>query len=730
MDSGTVLKRFTADIDVKRTVAIRPFTVVEGDTGNVLTLTVSDGNDPVDLTGCFAAAVFSHSRGISEQDSSGGGITIDGSELEIALLPSSFAPGMVECEVQIYSGGIADTSRVLITTAKFNFVCRRAIINVDSIQTTPQFPLLTGLIDSIEAAEAERAANEDARQTAEALRETAENARAAAEASRASAEQGRASAELDRASAENERAYAEITRTAAEAGRASAESDRALAENARALAESAREAASASAVSAASSAAAAATAAAELIYDISLTPDSAEGVERLVRAGLHAAIPVGAQYEAYRTTGVTVSVYGSGISAASADEGVFTAKAGSSPGIYRFISSGGKWYLFNIDGAEASLSEYGITVTGTPADGDGITVTVTARRLALEVADHDKCCGGDENSVVFTTPVLCYDFIPFSAPQLMIFAEAKLPPGRYRFTLDHGAFGGNTGADGHYVFTISSAVPAGGGIRHSAAGAYHEPSVGYKKSQIIGNKLTTYGDQPQRTVIESDIAVSEWDGAEECTYLGKVTARDSQYLSGVSGLTAVNYTERNYYGSNRYAHSAIRKWLNSEGKAVKSGDTTFSYWWTPSDEFDMPPSLSACRSKGFLYGFDPELAGRLGEANVVVELPGPERTVNNSAFTETLHDKVFLLSKTEVYGGTNINSKEGEQLAVYAGTGNSGKVKYYYSTAKHWWLRSAKNDTEAGYGRYVTSAGALNHIYMSSQLGVAAGMIIKAPKGE
>ena len=247
MAGNALLKRFAVTIDLKRPVAIRPFEVVEGDTGNLLELTLTDDGSPMDLTGCAVKAVFSTSAGISVQESGDGSVEIDGGTVTIELDPSSFAPGMVECELQLYSTSGEVENDVLITTAKFNFGCRRAILNGESIEHTTQFPLLTGLMQDIAEAEPSRAAAEAAREEAEASREyyetarrfqeeiriSNENARITTEVSRIQAETLRANAETERASAESARAQAELARAHAEHLRAEAETLRAEAETAR-----------------------------------------------------------------------------------------------------------------------------------------------------------------------------------------------------------------------------------------------------------------------------------------------------------------------------------------------------------------------------------------------------------------------------------------------------------------------------------------------------------------
>ena len=66
--SGTVKKRFSIALDIADSGANREFTVVEGDSGNQLSILLTDGGDPVDLTGCRVVAVFSRSDGTSCQD--------------------------------------------------------------------------------------------------------------------------------------------------------------------------------------------------------------------------------------------------------------------------------------------------------------------------------------------------------------------------------------------------------------------------------------------------------------------------------------------------------------------------------------------------------------------------------------------------------------------------------------------------------------------------------------
>lgn len=197
-----IKKSFPVMLDMKRSASNREFELVEGDTGNEITVTLKDDGQAVDLTGCRVLAVFSKSNGTSSQDSEAGSLIVSGNTVTIPVYAASVAPGLVECELQVYSGENNDT---LVTSAKFNFKCRRGILNADTLESTDEYPLLVGLIDdvnglseAVNAAEAARASAEAARVSAEAARTLAEAARSSAEAERCAAEAARISAEEGR----------------------------------------------------------------------------------------------------------------------------------------------------------------------------------------------------------------------------------------------------------------------------------------------------------------------------------------------------------------------------------------------------------------------------------------------------------------------------------------------------------------------------------------------------
>lgn len=256
-----VTKIFEIAVDLKRPPSNREFELVEGDTGNVFHITLTDGGEAVDLTGCRVVAVFAKTGGTTMQDSGveGNGVTVVGNNITVELRKESYGVGTTECELQVYSGELQDT---LVTTARFNFSARKAFFNEDTAQSTNEYPILVQLItDANEAAQrATEAAGlvqsaadnatkavadaqtavaaatelnkqvssaETARESAEAARDSAESERVAAESQRNANESARVAAESERASAESERDSAEAARESAEAGRVAAELERA-----------------------------------------------------------------------------------------------------------------------------------------------------------------------------------------------------------------------------------------------------------------------------------------------------------------------------------------------------------------------------------------------------------------------------------------------------------------------------------------------------------------------
>ena len=173
-----ITKTFDVALDMKRSSS-REFEVVEGDSGNIVRVALTDDGEPVELADRLVVAVFALPDGTTvEQDTAEGSVTIEGNVATIALKTGSVKPGTVNCELQVYGG---EDNATLVTSAQFNFRCRRSIMNADTIQATDQYPLLTKMLVEVAAldalvtdAEAERAVAESAREQNEQARQAAE----------------------------------------------------------------------------------------------------------------------------------------------------------------------------------------------------------------------------------------------------------------------------------------------------------------------------------------------------------------------------------------------------------------------------------------------------------------------------------------------------------------------------------------------------------------------------
>lgn len=146
-------KEYSMTLDMKRTLPFRPFEVVEGDTGNVLHITLQNDGEPMDLTGCGLCIVLASSAGFAIQDLSSG--VFRGEEpgdIIVKLNPAAYGAGNVSADVQVYSG---ENDETLITSTRFDFRCRRSMISEDIMRANTAYPPLVTATAAARAAAAE-----------------------------------------------------------------------------------------------------------------------------------------------------------------------------------------------------------------------------------------------------------------------------------------------------------------------------------------------------------------------------------------------------------------------------------------------------------------------------------------------------------------------------------------------------------------------------------------------
>ena len=291
------------------------------------------------------------------------------------------------------------------------------------------------------------------------------------------------------------------------------------------------------------------------------------------------------------------------------------------------------------------------------------------------------------------------DQLQFDAGEAFYYAENGLAAGKYYVTVS--AAWSNMAA-GDYSFTLANAVPAGGRL----VGFYRCADV-----NPVGTYVTVY-DSANSTVVSqtSTAIVKETDG----TYLGTLAA------GGDENNTNMNSVQRCGYGSNNYAQSNIRQYLNSDAVAGSV--------WKSSNKFDQPPGWNASQP-GFLT--------KLPDGFLKIVNPIEIATVTNTVFetdytkssSYTLKDKFWLPSRYQIYGSTEGADLSETQWDYYKGSADIDKIMYDNGgTARHQFLRTPIVG-HASNVRYVNaSAGALRHYTAYGSYAVAPACEISAPE--
>lgn len=431
-------------------------------------------------------------------------------------------------------------------------------------------------------------------------------------------------------------------------------------------------------------------------------------------------LPVGSQVKTERETNITISIGNStGITGATIDEDIFLQAVGEAhEGVYEATFDGAVWH--KEDGTNIILADYGIAITGTPTEGDHLVITETDQVLVWDILDHNKHTFKNpsltKGVVMGMHNLFNYGVLPFDPSQLTYYAQNGLAAGKYKFTLYQGAYGGGTAQDGTYVFVLTQAIPSDGGWRHNAVGVYQSS---YSKEQITNGKIKTYGANPQRNAVESDISVREYDASTDTDAidLGTFSARNKTYLTASN-----NVTERSAYGSNRWRDSLERLWLNSTAKAVKSGDSTFSYWYVARTNFDLPPSESVRKMAGFLHGFDAGLLDIMQPVAIKTALNDTDKV--NTGDYDITYDRVWLQSMTELGLGDNNSVAEGSVFKYWQNNNTQAdRIKYEGTTARYWWLRSPR-PAGAYVVRSIYPSGVLSDDYASYDDGVVPACVL------
>ena len=194
------------------------------------------------------------------------------------------------------------------------------------------------------------------------------------------------------------------------------------------------------------------------------------------------------------------------------------------------------------------------------------------------------------------------------------------------------------------------------------------------------------------------------------------TVEITEGAAGVK-LEPINDISRCRYGSNNYNESAIKQFLNSK-------EDVFN--WQPKTNYDRLSTGVSYSGAGFLKLLDPELVKVIGAVDKEVA----RNTITDEGGQDTFSDKVFLLSRVEVYGG-NEGVTTGEKAYEYYSNmadtpiteAADWRIKYLSVSPRHWWLRSPG----VGHSYYVRGVGPSGFVSGNlafSALGVSPAFVI------
>lgn len=143
-------------------------------------------------------------------------------------------------------------------------------------------------------------------------------------------------------------------------------------------------------------------------------------------------------------------------------------------------------------------------------------------------------------------------------------------------------------------------------------------------------------------------------------------------------------------GNNRYGVSNIRQYLNSGAAAGQ--------WYSAQHPYDAEPSSGNVAynpystQAGFLNGFSSGFVSALLDTTLTTALP-----VQDGGGSETVTDKVFLPSRTEVLGTNNNGVAEGIQLPLFTTASNKYSVPTYVALQGNTYEEYAEDDYDMIY---------------------------------
>ena len=288
-----------------------------------------------------------------------------------------------------------------------------------------------------------------------------------------------------------------------------------------------------------------------------------------------------------------------GVTGVSVNATTYRTKTGNKTGTTAFYYDGSSWHLDSQTGQLVNLPDYGITVQGTPVNGDYVTVSVPTSDIVFQVAayDHYELENGEiKHGVVLMSKDIVKLPQQMMTPNRAALAVTKkeIPAGKYSITMKDVAWqgGNNQQANGDYVFTLTKPVPVGGALTFDGMPLWINPTPSKFMQDV---KAMTY-DTDRKTVIESGLALTQYSASADAgaTDLGTFRGGWEEGASFENEFGYLNVSGGVFASDPDYPVNILRQWANA--------DKPEGQWWKPMSIFDLfPKSLWPGERDGFVY---------------------------------------------------------------------------------------------------------------------------------
>ena len=327
------------------------------------------------------------------------------------------------------------------------------------------------------------------------------------------------------------------------------------------------------------------------------------------------------------------------------------------------------------------------------------TVTIDGIEWDILDYDHDEVYKADGTRAKHTVTIQTHDIInnlQYSVKQAAFAFPNGLAAGAYHFTVGaHPWFTGDVGKV--LTFTLANAISSGGQLVFN--GAYNQT--------LVGTTISVFASPASTTAAETVTMTEGSTGTDLGTILRSKT-------------DTVNSIDRALLGSNNWLESAMRQYLNS-GKAA--GNV-----WTPQTVFDRPPVWAATKLEASPRKKSTNFISHIGTAKKTTVL----NVISDGGGTAVHDEKIFLLSRTEVFMGDEYAGGEGTPYAYYKNysdnpspstAADNNRIKYLTGVSHSWWTPSPGVNS-ANQTRIVNPSGAWNINYVLNADGVAPACCI------